>query len=294
MNQFELKKNTDFGYLSLHPMPNKKELNHFYESLYYQNEIGQYSKQYSDLEIDYFQNDCRVLEFLYKSTFQNSKRESFLDIGCGEGFQSNYFHKHGWSVTCSDYSDFGIKAHFPHLLNKLIKGDMEDLFKTLNKQENQYYSIILLKNVIEHVIDPIETLLKIKKVMDKETLLCIDVPNDYSSFQSYLIENNYTKNTWYCPPQHLHYFQFESLRKLIEANGFEIVSQQAGFPIEQFLLNQHSNYSKNKLVGKEAHLTRCKVSNFLLNSDMKKYIQLREAYANLSFGRDIIMTVKIK
>ena len=135
---------------------------------------------------------------------------------------------------------------------------------------------------------------EIKKLMSENSLLFIDVPNDYSAFQNYLVENGYTKNTWFCPPQHLHYFQFESLKSFLESQVLEIVSMQAGFPIEQFLLSKHSNYFHNKDVGKEAHLTRCKVSNFLLSQDVDAYITLRESYANLSFGRNIIMIVKLR
>lgn len=293
MKEFELVKNADFGYYSVYPLPTKEELNAFYEATYYQRDTGQYSKVYSKDEINYFQSDCKILEKLFKLTFPKSARKSFLDVGCGEGFQADYFYEKKWEITCSDYSDFGLRTHHPNLIDKLIKGDFEELIKQL-KERNDYYSIILLKNVLEHVVNPIETLHQLKNVMDEETLLCVDVPNDYSSFQSYLTENNYSENTWFCPPQHLHYFQFESLRKLFESQGFEIVSQQAGFAIEQFLLNEHSNYAKNKSLGKQAHLARCKASTFLLNSDVEKYIKLREAYANLAFGRDIVMIVKLK
>ena len=90
------------------------------------------------------------------------------------------------------------------------------------------------------------------------------------------------------------YFQFKSLKSFLEAQGLEIVSMQGGWPIEQFLLNKHSNYFHNKNVGKEAHFARCKVSNFLISQDLDAYISLRETYANLSFGRDIIMIVKLR
>lgn len=291
--QYELKMNETHGFFSVHPLPSDKELNEFYEKLYYQNNTGQYSKQYTNDEITFFQNDCRILERFYKKLFPDIKRRTCLDIGCGEGFQSNYFFEMKWGVTCCDYSDFGLYQHNPHLIPYLIKGDLEFSMRNLMKVKDSY-SKILLKNVLEHVLSPESIINKIKKLMDENTILFIDVPNDYSAFQEYLIDNGYTENTWFCPPQHLHYFQFNSLKSFLEAQGLEIVSMQGGWPIEQFLLNKHSNYFHNKNTGKEAHFTRCKVSNFLISQDLDAYISLRETYANLSFGRDIIMIVKLR
>lgn len=293
MKNFELKKHDKYDYFSVNPMPTKDELREFYKNEYYQKNTGQYNKNYSQDELEYFVSDCKVLQQLFLKTFPNSNRKSFLDIGCGEGYQSNFFLKSNWNVQCFDYSEFGISNHNPNLKDNFAKGELETFLKQ-GKQKEQKYSIILLKNVLEHVISPTSTLKLIKDIMDEETLLCIDVPNDYSSFQEYLIKNGYTKNTWFCPPQHLHYFQFDSIQKLLKGEGFEIVSLQAGFPIEQFLVNDFSNYAKSKNTGKSAHLSRCKISNFLLDQGVDKYITLRESYGNLSFGRDINVTVKIK
>lgn len=225
--QYELKKNEKHGFFSVCPLPSKKELNEFYEKLYYQNNTGQYSKQYTNDEITFFQNDCRILERIYKKTFQDIIRRTCLDIGCGEGFQANNFSEKGWGITCCDYAEFGLHQHNPHLIPNLIKGDLEVSLRNLMKVKDSY-SIILLKNVLEHVLSPENIINKIKTLMDENTILFIDVPNDYSAFQEYLIDNSYTENTWFCPPQHLHYFQFKSLKNFLEAQGLEIVSMQGG------------------------------------------------------------------
>lgn len=292
MKNFELKKHDKYDFFSVDPIPSKEELSAFYKNEYYQNDNGSYEKHYTDIELEYMVSDCRVVQQLFSRTFPKSKRKSLLDVGCGEGYQSNFFLKNNWNVSCFDYSEFGIINHNPNLKNHFIKGELETFLKEV-KQKEQRYSIIFLKNVLEHVISPTLTLKLIKDIMDDETLLHIDVPNDYSSFQDLLIKNNHTSNTWFCPPQHLHYFQFDSIQKLLVGEGFEIVSLQAGFPIEQFLVNEFSNYTKNKHTGKAAHLSRCEISNFLLNQGIDKYIRLKEAFGELSFGRDIHVTVKL-
>ncbi len=292
MSNFELHQDERFGFYSVRPLPTQAELAAFYEQLYYQNDTGQYSKQYSPEEVEYFQIECQVLEHLFAKTFPDSSRKSFLDVGCGEGYQANFFYQNDWQVTCVDYSDFGLEMHHPHLKPFMLQGDFESIVSKL-VADNERFSIVLLKNILEHVIDPAKSIEQLKMIMDEETLLCIDVPNDYSSFQAYLLENEVTENTWYCPPQHLHYFQFASLRSFLESHGLTIVSAQAEFAIEQFLLNGHSNYAKDRDLGREAHLARCRISNFLLRSGIEEFVRLREAYANLSFGRGISMVVKL-
>ena len=283
VKNFKIKKNDKYGFFSVDPNPNKKELAEFYKNEYFQKNNGSYSNSYSNSEIDYFKIDYLILTHLYLKTFPKSDRKSILDLGCGEGYQSHFFYKNNYEVKCFDFSNSGILNHNPELINFFHKGDLENF---LNK-ENNNYSIIILKNVLEHLISPISVLRQIKNIMNMDTLLYIDVPNDYSSFQDFLIEKGYSKNTWFCPPQHLHYFQFSSMRNLLEGEGFEIVSFQSGYPIEQFLVNEFSNYSNNKSAGKAAHNARVEISNFLVDQGLEEYIKLNESFANLSFGRDI-------
>jgi len=77
------------------------------------------------------------------------------------------------------------------------------------------------------------------------------------------------------------------MRNLLEGEGFEIVSIQSGYPIEQFLVNKFSNYSNNKSTGKASHNARVEISNFLVEQGLKEYVKLNESFANLSFGRNI-------
>ncbi len=289
---FELHRNEQFGFFSVTPLPSKQELAEFYEQLYYQGNTGQYNRTYSKEEHDYFQIECHILEYLYERTFVDSKRRSFLDVGCGEGFQADFFFQKDWQVTCVDYSDFGLGSHHPHLVASLIKGEFESAIEKL-ASSGERYSVILLKNILEHAIDPSVSIELLKTVMDSETLLCIDVPNDYSKFHQYLLDNDFTGNTWFVPPQHLHYFQFDSLRRLLQSHGLEIVSEQAEFEIQQFLVNENSNYAKHPESGKAAHLSRCRISNFLLSQGVEKYVDLRESSARLEFGRGISMIVRL-
>ena len=156
-------------------------------------------------------------------------------------------------------------------------------------------SVVQLKNkeISEFVIDPIKLLRNLKSKMSNDAILRIEVPNDFSSFQSLLTNLNCTEKTWISPPEHLSYFNANSLKALLANQGFVLLSLQADFPIEQFLINKHSNYFKNRDFGRDAHLTRVKVSNYLADKNLDRMIDYQEAAADLEFGRQLTAYVKI-
>ena len=211
-----------------------------------------------------------------------------LDIGTGEGFFAHYFYDLKWHVRTVDYSDFGIKSQNPQLLSTLEQGDMFQIIDNMLCSDKQY-SLINISNVLEHVVDPIKLLEDLKSLLDKNGMLRISVPNDYSNFQKYLLKQDYVTDTWFCPPDHLHYFSFESLSKLLNDLGYKVELMISDFPIEVFLVNQSSNYNKNRELGKNAHLARVEMDNFLFDEGIEKYINYFQASASINFGRQIIM-----
>jgi hypothetical protein len=128
----------------------------------------------------------------------------------------------------------------------------------------------------------------IKPLLSKNSALRIKVPNDYSDFQLALIEEGHTKNTWFNAPEHLSYFNSKSLQNLLEHCGYKLLSLQIDFPIELFLANPHSNYWKDRTLGKGAHLARLFCENHLMEKNAGDYIDYSEATAKIGFGRTLI------
>lgn len=281
-----------FGYLSLKDMPTVLELEKYYADKYFQQDKGNYFHKYTKDEYCFFKNSAKVSEYIYTQLFVSNDKK-LLDVGAGEGFFSNYFFKNNWNITTLDYSDEGMKKHNPLLLNTLTKGDIFAALDVLVDNKSTF-NIINMSNVLEHVLDPISILNKFKLLLDKKSLLRISVPNDYSHFQSYLMDRGYTTNTWLCPPDHLHYFTFESLSNLLISLNYEIVIQMGEFPIELFLSNELSNYVKNKANGKHAHKSRVEVDNFLFDQGIEKYINYYKASADIGFSRQVIIYAKVK
>lgn len=283
---------TKDGYYSIKNLPTELELEEHYSEKYYQNESTQYNHKYTKDELIFFNNTAEVAYNIYKNIIK-IQNNSLLEVGAGEGFFANFFHKKNWDITTLDYSDFGIKKHNKEILNTLIKGDIFKSLDTLIKKETKY-SFINLSNVLEHVLDPEELLNKFKLLLSSNAILRISVPNDYSSFQQFLLDKNYTSNTWLCPPEHLHYFTFVSLSKLLISVGYEIELSMGEFPIELYLSNSTSNYAHDKLKGKNAHKSRIEVDNFLFNEGIEKYINFYKACADIGLSRQVVIYAKLR
>ena len=282
-----------FGFHSVKPLPSEQELRAHYSQKYYQIEKGSYQHRYSEDELRYFDIEAEVALHIYQNfSTINSPQQRMLDIGTGEGFFANHFLNNKWGVTCCDYSNEGVKRHNPSLLKNLIKGN---IFETLDKKiaSNERYDFVNLKNVLEHVRDPIDLLGNIKCILQKDALVRIEVPNDYSTFQNFLLQSEFTVNTWFTPPEHLHYFTFQSLSNLVESLGYKVKLLMADFPIELYLLNEHSNYVFDKSKGKSAHLARVRANNYVFDQGIENYINYFKANAQANLGRQAILYASI-
>lgn len=289
-NKFSLKKHA-LGFYEVHPKPSSTELSEHYAKKYYQENGGSYAHNYSKEELRYF-DVCGEIALSTVHRYQAPICQNLLDLGCGEGFFAKVFSKEGWKTTLVDFSDDGLSRHNPSLLGNFIQADLTTYIES-KREELKAFDFINLDNVLEHVINPIGLLSILKSYMHSDAILRIEVPNDFSLFQDLLVKLGCTEETWVNPPEHLSYFNTSSLKALLENQGFELVSLQADFPIEQFLVNEHSNYWKNRKLGKGAHLTRVLVTNFLAQKSLDRLIDYQEAAADLEFGRQLIAYARI-
>ena len=286
---YTIEKN-QLGYYEVINKPSEQELHKFYADQLYQTpdeHTNSYKIQYCSEELTYIENKSKKLYEIVKYV----KAKSILDIGCGEGYVSRFFLDLGYDCKALDYSDFGMQKHNPSVHKCFTKGN---IFENLSNiiSANEKFGIIILNNVIEHVLDPKDLLLKLKLILEEDGLLVITAPNDFSNLQSYLLENNMiSKRNWICPPMHLSYFNLQTLSNLVKHCNYGIVDYYAEYPIDFDLLVDSTNYVKSKSVGKDSHLKRLRVDNFLCNQSISNTNKYYKSLADLGSGRDIVMFV---
>ncbi len=287
------KKKHPMGFYQAYPIPSQEELDHFYRKEYFQAcKSYSYSHDYSEEEMQFNLTQPIVADHVWKQA-RKKPVGKLIDIGCGEGFFARYFYDHGWEIECCDLSSFAIEKHNPEILGFFTKNN---IFKELDKLiiNNNKFDFINLSNVLEHVREPINLLERVKKIMGKDSMLRIKVPNDFSTLQQILLDSSrISSEYWFNPPGHVNFFTKESLKEVLTSCGFRIVKVLANFPIEILLINKFSNYVIDKSKGTEAHNVRVVMERYLMDHGTDKYVEFMSLSAEVGLGRAIIVFVEV-
>lgn len=145
---------------------------------------------------------------------------SVLDIGCSSGnFGERLIKDKGCIVDGIDINEEDIKIAKQKLRNVYnINVELDDI------DIEHTYDIIFMGDVIEHLARPIETLKKIKKLLNKNGALVYSIPNiTHMSVRLMLLkgEINYGK-TGLLDETHLHFYNSKEIYRVLNGAGFNI------------------------------------------------------------------------
>lgn len=292
---FEPKHLDDGGIVYAEPIPSQEELNAYYASQYYQTSDGKkntYDFSYTDNEIKYKQLESKMILESLKQIAAEKPINSFLEIGCGEGFLLAEARKTGLQVEGVDYSKYGISKWNPGLEKYCVFGDAIQFIEESTRFKKQYDAIVL-KNVLEHVREPGKLLQILRPLLHENTFLLTTVPNDYSNIQRLAMERGHIdREFWFAPPDHLYYFNTKNIRPFFENYNYQVKDMFSSFPIDFYLFHSGSNYIMDRTRGKEAHFARISLDLMMAEEGMDKLLSLYRAMAQCGVGRDITIIVK--
>jgi 2-polyprenyl-3-methyl-5-hydroxy-6-metoxy-1,4-benzoquinol methylase len=153
---------------------------------------------------------------LFKDYMYSKKNLRLLDVGCGAGKFVRQCIDSGIDAYGLDLSqdriEYGIKEY--ELKGRIWKGTLDE-----ESNKGNTYDIITLWDVIEHVPDPSLLLSEVKRITHANSrVFLLTMSLDSFTYKLY-------KKSWYYihPPQHLHYFSHETMRKMLQKNGFSLV-----------------------------------------------------------------------
>ncbi len=261
-------------YVHAYPFPKKKELTKFYEKKYYHKRKNNYfSTQKSQL--DWWNKIYLSRLKMFEKVI--GKKGSILEIGCGPGFFLNEAKKRGWKVTGIDPSPKAIKFVKKNFKIKAFNTNYENIDNYLDSK----FDLIYNHGVIEHISDANLFFKKIKKLLKRGGLFFSSSANEFNEYQlKYLMKNendNPSKlnvKPWFLvPPEHLNYFNHNSIKNLYLKNNFKIINQNSSFPIDVFLKNG-IDYIKNPLSGNHLQNFRQDFEkNLILNFDYENFFK---------------------
>jgi 2-polyprenyl-3-methyl-5-hydroxy-6-metoxy-1,4-benzoquinol methylase len=281
--KFNIIKCNTCNFKHLNPIPTEEELALFYKKEYFQTAKPDYlSEDREEIKHRNIFFDQRI-DFFKK----NSKGKSLLDVGCGDGIFLERARKSGFDVFGIEPSEkASIIARSNNL--KIYNGTLN----TYIKNNNKLFDIVHLKNVLEHVNSPIDVLDECIKLLNPGGILYTEVPNDYNPFQIFGSWINKERKSWICIPDHINYFNFQSLEKLLIKKKLKILRRDTTFPMYIFLC-LGLNFIKNKKLGKKLHLLRVKTELFCFNNylnDLRHFLYRK--LAQLGLGRTVIIYAK--
>ena len=209
--EFELIKNSKYGFLETRPQPSSDKLPDYYKSEDY---ISHTDSQRNLFEKAY--HLVRSISLKKKLRLINSftsESKILLDIGCGTGDFLQAAQENDWTV-------YGIEPNerARRIANGKTKNRVFNLEK-LQEFEAQGFDVITLWHVLEHLPN-LEAQVEIfKKLLKPDGTLIIAVPN-YKSYDA-----NYYKEFWaaYDVPRHLWHFSKTSMSNLLSKESFQII-----------------------------------------------------------------------
>jgi SAM-dependent methyltransferase len=291
-NKFS-KQTTPLGFVSVTPMPSDAELSTFYADVYYQQQATTtYQAEYSEEELADTRLRADLLVHAVRKFQKLAKSASWLDVGCGEGFVLAAAANAGFSVEGLEFSEFAVKKFHPAFADCVEIGNAFDLLER-RIANGRTVDVCSLQNVVEHVREPMKLLAQVRKLIGRDGVGVMTVPNDYSRTQAKAVELGFVKDEyWFAPPQHLHYFNVDNLPSTLAEVGLDILDAYADFPIELFLFHPGSNYALDPKLGKAAHNARTTLDLMLAERGMEPYHRFCQAMTACGFGRNVTVVFR--
>jgi 2-polyprenyl-3-methyl-5-hydroxy-6-metoxy-1,4-benzoquinol methylase len=193
----------------------------------------------------------------------------------------------GYGVKGVDFSSHGIKKWHPDLETNLVVGDYELVLRD-ELRRGERYDVVTIANVIEHVLDP-RTLVDIARTLLTESGdLVVVAPNDFSPLQELLLQEGIIDEPfWIAHPDHLSYFNKETMIAFLSDAGMNVRAIVADNPVDLNLLNEQMNYVREPKRGKSVHRFRVAVDLFLAGVDLDGLLNVYGALGAMGVGRDL-------
>lgn len=171
-----------------------------------------YSKYHRDEtyneEKKHFNNIFSKRFFLIKKFKKNGR---ILDIGSSTGNLLEIFLDDQWEC-------WGVEPSESYKLqNKKIHAINMNFEKA--KLNENYFDVVIMNHTLEHVANPDLVIKKIYKILKKDGIIFIDVPN-FGSLSSIILKENWP---FLLPHEHSYHFTKKSLSSLLKSHDFKII-----------------------------------------------------------------------
>jgi len=223
-NNFHIYECSSCGFQFVYPMPSASIIEAHYNKTRVSSDIRDKIKKYL---LDFNTNPNNPKRDWYDgivtkaSKYLNLKSLNILEIGSAYGYFIDYCNNRGHKAIGTE-----VTQAFADASKGLINGEVLCL-KTDEYAKyfgDKKFDFIYLEHVFEHVLDPHELLETLKDLLTDRGLIILVVPN-HKSFLARLAGKHYL---WTNPPDHLYYYDRNSLQTLVGKAGLQTVETYSG------------------------------------------------------------------
>ncbi|MFN8670693.1 MAG: class I SAM-dependent methyltransferase [Candidatus Sericytochromatia bacterium] len=168
-------------------------------------------------------NDLSSKQFttaLFEIIKKIPENSTVLDIGCGSGVGKLIANKVNKNINEYWGLDFNnsSKKYAEKILDKYLYLDIENFEDNL--LPNNYFDVIILADVLEHLVSPELIISKIKKYLKTDGFIMLSIPN---VLHQTVILNLLLNGSWYnggvVVEEHLKFFTFNEINKFFEKSN---------------------------------------------------------------------------
>lgn len=202
--EYDLLECPSCGVRYLSPIPTEQQLAAFYRPQYYGS--------------DWYKQFGSGTAFA-KSTLRKLQPGKFLDVGCGLGYFIDGIAKNSeWQVAGFEFSLEAAAFARENLNLDVSAGDLADF-----ERPSGGFDYIQIRNVLEHVTEPLALLKECRRLMAEDGTLHLFVPNGPVDSADLIRFHETEGRAGFSKSGHLLFFSRESLFRLFEDSDFSLV-----------------------------------------------------------------------
>lgn len=204
-----------------------------------------------------------------------------VDLGCGLGDLLAHMAEQGFAAEGNDLATTAVKAARRRGLT-VHEGPMEALIGNTITPET--FDAVTMVGLMEQVPDPLEALGTAYRLLKPGGVVVIRSGNQFNPLQLAL-RDRFAYDDFWLSDDHLSYFDFDSLARLMEHAELPCIYRQSDFPMEMLAL-MGLDYVGDKGLGAVAHQHRVA---FETNTPAPTRRRLYGAFAAAGIGRCVFM-----
>ncbi len=214
------------GLIYVNPQPEVAELYEHYNKEYYE---------------EWLKTQLTARKAMWRRRFKKIKKIKnsgrLLDVGCGTGLFLSEARNSGWQVWGTEVSEYAV-AFIKNSFNlDVSRGELKD-----SGFEDNFFDLVTAWHVLEHMKDPLATLIEIKRILKPKGTLIVAVPNipNFLYRLAYFFVKFKRFKLFSKDAKELHFYHFNgrTLKKIIEKAGFSVekitIDTEQTMPIMRF------------------------------------------------------------